>query len=215
MSQRTFFFEPVPWKRPPHSRNGLSTILLMAATVGWLALYGGLGWLLWWGGVAAWSILHTLLLASSIVIGVIVALGWRSRLAGREQLQRRWKALSLDQIMALTPSEFEAYVADRLFSQRGYHVENRRDTKDGGIDVVVTDRFGQKAIVQCKRYRGTVGAGVVRELYGTMVHEGATYGYLVTSGAISNDARRWAIGKPMELIDGAQLVELSKTNRIS
>ncbi len=116
--------------------------------------------------------------------------------------------------MALTPSEFEEYVADRLFTQRGYQVENMRDTKDGGIDVLVTDRLGQKAIVQCKRYRGTVGAGVVRELYGTMIHEGATYAYLVTSGAISNDARRWAMGKPMELIDGAQLVELSKTDGI-
>ena len=112
--------------------------------------------------------------------------------------------------MALTPSEFEDYVAERLFVRRGFQVLNVRDTKDGGVDVLVTDSLGQKAIVQCKRYRNTVGAGIVRELYGTMIHEGATYGYLVTSGLISEEARRWAAGKPIQLIDGYQLAELSK-----
>ena len=214
MSQRTFHFEPLLWKTPSRSRDGVLNALLLVATLAWLALYGGLGWLLWRNGVAAWSILHTLLLAFSIVMGVFITLGWRSRLAGGAQVRRRWKPLSLDQILALTPSEFESYVADRLFNQRGYQVENTRDSKDGGIDVLVTDRFGRKAVVQCKRYRSTVGAGTVRELYGTMIHEGATYAYLVTSAPISDEARRWAMGKPIELIDGAQLVELSKTNGI-
>lgn len=214
MSQRTFHFEPLLWKTPARSRDGVLNFLLLLATAAWLALYAGLGWLLWSQGVAAWSMLHTLLLAASIVVGVFITLGWRAQLAARDTSRRRWKPLSLEQILALTPSEFEAYVADRLFTQRGYHVENTRDTKDGGIDVLVTDRFGRKAVVQCKRYRSTVGAGVVRELYGTMIHEGATYAYLVTSGPISDEARRWAMGKPIELIDGAQLVELSKTNGI-
>jgi len=214
MSQRIFYFEPLLWKTASRSHDGVLNGLLWLATVSWLALYGGLGWLLWTQGVAAWGAIHTLLLAFSIVIGVAVTLGWRAVIAGRMQLHRRWQPLTVEQMMALTPGEFEEYVADRLFTQRGYQVENMRDTKDGGIDVLVTDRLGQKAVVQCKRYRGTVGAGVVRELYGTMIHEGATYAYLVTSGAISNDARRWALGKPMELIDGAQLAELSKTNGI-
>jgi restriction system protein len=214
MLQRTFHFEPLLWKTSSRSREGVLNGLLWLATVGWVALYSGLAWLLWRDGVAAWRTTHTLLLTCSIVVGVAVLLGWRSTFARRSLSSRRWKALTIEQLTTLTPREFEEYVADRLFTQRGYHVENMRDTKDGGIDVVVTDRLGQKAIVQCKRYRSTVGAGVVRELYGTMIHEGATYAYLVTSGAISNDARRWAMGKPIELIDGAQLVELSKTDGI-
>jgi hypothetical protein len=35
-------------------------------------------------------------------------------------------------------------------------------------------------------------------------------GYLVTNSHISTAAHRWAAGKPIALIDGPQLVELSK-----
>ena len=110
----------------------------------------------------------------------------------------------------MTPSQFEAYVAYRLFERRGYRVNNVRDTKDGGIDIVVTDEWGQQAIVQCKRYRGTVGAPIVRDLYGTMIHSGVGYAYLVTNSNFSDEARQWAAGKPIELIDGRRLVELSQ-----
>ena len=72
------------------------------------------------------------------------------------------------------------------------------------------DRFGNLAVVQCKRYRGTVGAATLRDLYGTMLHTGATHAYLVTSGRISRDAREWVRGKPIGLIDGARLVKLAE-----
>jgi restriction system protein len=214
MSQRTYLFEPLLWKTAARSRTRPLAGLLLFASAGWVLLYAWLGSLLWMGGVAAWQMLHTVLLVASIVLGVAVARGWLSLWRSGRHQRRRWKALSLEQLHALTPSEFEDYVGDRLFNQQGYQVHNMRDTKDGGIDVLVTDRFGQKAVVQCKRYRGTVGASVVRELYGTMIHEEATYAYLVTSGSISEDARRWVMGKPIELIDGLQLVELSKNNGI-
>ncbi len=64
--------------------------------------------------------------------------------------------------------------------------------------------------MQCKRYRGTVGAPIVRDLYGTMVHHGAGYAYLVTNSTFSEEARIWAAGKPIELIDGRRLVDLSQ-----
>jgi restriction endonuclease Mrr len=41
-----------------------------------------------------------------------------------------------------------------------------------------------------------------------MVRSGAVYGYLVTTGTISNEARTWAAGQPLSLIDGQQLAEL-------
>ncbi|MCB0109887.1 MAG: restriction endonuclease, partial [Caldilineaceae bacterium] len=45
---------------------------------------------------------------------------------------------------------------------------------------------------------------------GTMVHSGVTRAFLVTSGTISDDARKWAADKPITLIDGQRLVELSR-----
>uniref|UniRef100_A0A7C1FG39 Restriction endonuclease n=1 Tax=Caldilinea aerophila TaxID=133453 RepID=A0A7C1FG39_9CHLR len=210
MSQRTFFLNHVPRKFSTPQRRPQVGPLLWLGSVLWLLAYGGLGFLLWLEGVTQWRTLHTLLLVSSIVLGVAVGIGWYQALTQKRRVGNRWKALSQEQLMALTPSEFEDYVAERLFVRRGFQVLNVRDTKDGGVDVLVTDSLGQKAIVQCKRYRNTVGAGIVRELYGTMIHEGATYGYLVTSGLISEEARRWAAGKPIQLIDGYQLAELSK-----
>ena len=43
----------------------------------------------------------------------------------------------------------------------------------------------------------------MRDLYGTMVRNGAIYAYLVTTGTISNEARTWAAGQPLSLIDGS------------
>jgi restriction system protein len=68
---------------------------------------------------------------------------------------------------------------------------------------------GKRAIVQCKRYRRPVGPDVVRELYGTLIHERVAHAFLVTTADISNSARQWAAGKPMTLIDGALLVQIS------
>jgi restriction system protein len=147
-----------------------------------------------------------------IVIGIPLALGWWSALQRwRARFQNnQWPALSLEQLHQLTPSQFEAYVAQRLFARQGYLTDNTRDTKDGGVDIIVTDAQGRQAIVQCKLYRDVVGEPIVRDLYGTMIHNHAYVAYLVTNSRISLDARRWAAGKPIVLIDGPQLVELSK-----
>ena len=65
-------------------------------------------------------------------------------------------------------------------------------------------------MVQCKRYSSTVGTPVVRDLYGTMIHSGAVYGYLVTSGRISSDAHEWVRNKPIGLIDGVEVERLAR-----
>jgi restriction system protein len=176
----------------------------------WVLLYAGLGWRFWTRGVRWGNPIDLWLLLFSIALGVGVVVGWRAVWPG---LRSRWRllnrhALSLDEMQALTPSAFEAYVGERLFTRKGYHVHNTRDVKDGGIDLLVTDRIGQRAVVQCKRYRGTVGEPAVRDLYGTMVRSGAIYAYMVTTGTISNEARAWAAGQPLSLIDGQQLADL-------
>ena len=62
--------------------------------------------------------------------------------------------------------------------------------------------------------RGYAGQGELSQqltnLYGTMIHEGATRAYLVTSGPISSDAREWAEGKPITFVDGEELARRAK-----
>jgi restriction system protein len=130
---------------------------------------------------------------------------WRARLRGN-----KWPALTLEKITQLTPSQFEEYVAQRLFARQGYQVENIRDVKDGGVDIVVIDPMGRRAIVQCKLYRNVVGEPIVRDLYGALIHSDAHMAFLVTNSNISAAARKWAAGKRIALIDGPQLVELAR-----
>ena len=210
MAQRTYNFRPPIWR--PAKQLNQQTVGLVAVLVGWLALYGWLGWRLWSVGLERAGRFEIVLGIACIVVGIPLALGWwsalrrwRARLRGSQ-----WPALSLEQVNKLTPSQFEEYVAQRIFARQGYQVNNIRDVKDGGVDVIVTDSVGRSAIVQCKLYRNVVGEPIVRDLYGALIHHDAHMAFLVTNSNISAAARRWAAGKPIALIDGTQLVELSR-----
>jgi len=210
MTQHAYAFDEPFWREP---RRGLPLMaLLSAATVVWMLIYAALGWRLWQNGALRIDAVSRALLVAPVLLGVFVALSWR--MAWPEiranRTTGRWRALTVAQMQQLTPGEFEEYVAQRLFARRGYIVLNTRDVKDGGIDVELTDAAGQRSIVQCKRYRDTVGEPTVRELYGTLRHENAHQAFLVTTASISDAAYKWAAGKPIYLIDGAYLEKLVK-----
>lgn len=122
--------------------------------------------------------------------------------------QRMGPRMSVDELYALSPRAFEHFVGE-LFERRGYSVEVRGRAGDLGVDLALTRADGRRAVVQCKRYRHQVGPDIVRELFGTMVHERAFHGFLVTTAEISDAARQWAADKPITLIDGAALAALS------
>jgi restriction system protein len=211
LSERTYHFRPPIWR--PTKQLNQQSLALFLASLAWLALYGWLGWRLWSQGLERVGRLEIGLGIVCVVLGLPLALGWRSVLRRwRARLHSsNWPALSLGRINKLTPSQFEEYVAQRIFARQGYRVENIRDTKDGGVDIIVTDPLGRRAIVQCKLYRNVVGEPIVRDLYGALIHHEAHMAFLVTNSHFSSAARRWATGKPIALIDGAQLVELART----
>ncbi len=114
---------------------------------------------------------------------------------------------TLDDLYALTPYEFEEYTGE-LFQQKGYDVTMRGGSGDMGVDLLLTKENGQRAIVQCKRYRHAITPDIVRELFGTLVHERVAHGFLVTTASISKNTRKWAENKPLTLIDGTMLLEI-------
>lgn len=141
------------------------------------------------------------------LIGMGLLYGWFIR-GWRIPFLRRYSfghVKRLDQIKSLDPIDFERFVGD-LFEHMGYTVQTTARTGDEGIDLYL--RKGNKtAIVQCKRYDGTVGQSVVRDLRGAMVHSGADEAYLVTTGTFSLPARSWATSESIHLIDGNELLE--------
>lgn len=107
---------------------------------------------------------------------------------------------SLEDLYGLTPVEFEQWVKRNVFEYEGWDVSETSLTADGGIDLVLV-RDGEHSIAQCKRFRKTVGEPLLRDFYGTMMSEGVSKGYFVTTGLFSLPAMRFAEDKPIELID--------------
>jgi len=104
--------------------------------------------------------------------------------------------------------DFEKLVGE-AFRQRGYQVSEMGGSgPDGGVDLVLT-KGTEKFLVQCKQWRATmVGVDVVRQLYGVMAARGATGGFVVTSGDFSTDARIFANGRNIELMNAGKLLSI-------
>jgi len=117
---------------------------------------------------------------------------------------------SATNLMDLNPYEFEALVAN-LFGKMGLESKLTRSSRDGGVDCIAYDPrpiLGGKVVIQAKRYKHTVGVSAVRDLYGTMMNEGANKGILVTTSGYGPDAFEFAKDKPIELIEGGGLLFL-------
>ena len=126
--------------------------------------------------------------------------------------KRRSKLLdhqsSLETIRSMSWQEFELLVGE-AFKRKGFEVkENGGGGADGGIDLIL-NKNGKKSIVQCKRWKTfSIGVPLIRELYGVMTAERANDCIFVSSGNYTAEARLFAEGKPIWLIDGSELLDL-------
>lgn len=97
------------------------------------------------------------------------------------------------------------------FASDGGEVKVTQASRDGGVDAVAFDPDpirGGKIVIQAKRYTNTVGVAAVRDLYGTVMNEGATKGILVTTSDYGPDAYSFARDKPLTLLNGSNLLHL-------
>lgn len=102
-------------------------------------------------------------------------------------------------------------VFEKEFSTAGGEVKVTRASRDGGVDAVAFDPDpirGGKIVIQAKRYTNTVGVSAVRDLFGTVMNEGANKGILVTTSDYGPDAYDFARGKPLVLLSGANLLHM-------
>jgi restriction system protein len=96
------------------------------------------------------------------------------------------------------------------FSSKGIEVKVTCASRDRGVDAIMFDPdplIGGKIVLQAKRYTRTVDVAAVRELYGTVLNEGANKGILVTTSGYGPDAYEFAKDKPIALVDGPDLVQ--------
>lgn len=150
------------------------------------------------------NLLESASILTAIVIVIILL--WRAQ--RRKKLAAQ--SITAEDLYALSPGAFERYVAS-LFRKKGYKVAVRGGSGDHGVDLELEQVGNRRAIVQCKRYRNPIGPDIVRELFGTMIHERVHHAFLVTTADISPSARVWAKNKPMTLIDGQTLVQIAES----
>jgi len=142
------------------------------------------------------------LVAMALVIGA--AIGEYKR---RERSRRLGSQRSVEDLHQMSWREFEFLVAD-TYRRKGYAVREGSGQRDGGVDLVLVGSGGRETLVQCKQYRNAkVGEPKVREFYGAMAaHGNGVEGLFVTCGGFTAEARRFAQGKPLELVDGPSLM---------
>lgn len=136
-----------------------------------------------------------------------------------EDIALSWKERLLEALLAIEPTAFER-LCQRILRESGFvKVEVTGRSGDGGIDgtgVLRLNLLSFQVLFQSKRYRGSVGAPVVRDFRGAMVGR-ADKGLIITTGTFTADARREATrdGAPaIDLVDGDALCDLLKSLRI-
>ena len=126
-------------------------------------------------------------------------------------------AESMDESTNLAVMDWEDFehltreLFDAEFAAAGGEVKVTQSSRDGGVDAIAFDPDpirGGKIVIQAKRYTNTVGVTAVRDLYGTLINEGAMKGVLVTTSDYGPDAYRFAKDKPITLVNGANLLHM-------
>ncbi len=117
-----------------------------------------------------------------------------------------------DNLAVMDWQDFEHLICELFeaeFSHDGGEVRVTQASRDGGVDAVAFDPDpirGGKMVIQAKRYASTVRVAAVRELWGTVMNEGAMKGILVTTSDYGPDAHEFAKGKPIRLVGGGELL---------
>jgi restriction system protein len=131
-----------------------------------------------------------------------------------------WK----DELLAVLTNQMksEAFerLAQRILRESGFvRVEVTGRSGDGGIDGVGVLRLALlsfQVYFQCKKYKGSVSAGAIRDFRGAMVGR-TDKGLFITTGTFTAEAKKEATrdGAPaIDLIDGDLLCDLLKNLKL-
>jgi restriction system protein len=121
-----------------------------------------------------------------------------------------------ENLAAMDWEDFEHLVSQLFeweFAKDGAEVKVTQASRDRGVDAILFDPDpirGGKYVLQAKRYTRVVDVASVRDLYGTVMNEGANRGILITTSSYGSDSYEFAKNKPISLIDGANLTQLLK-----
>lgn len=120
--------------------------------------------------------------------------------------EQRLQRLRRQQLLDLSPSEFEQRVALLLEDLGWRQVTVRGGSGDRGVDITA-ERDGLRFIIQCKRYTKPVGPNYVRDLVGALQIQQADRAILVATSAFTRQSQLEARGQRVELWDDRILLQ--------
>ena len=185
---------------------------LAVGVLGYMAIAHGIPWLFARSGGAFATIFgsatHPFMPLAWMFLGLCLIAAAVSFFGARRTRRLLDTRRGLDSLAALGWRDFERLVGE-AYRRRGYTVEETGlGGADGGIDLILR-RDGKRTLVQRKQWRREkVPVNVVREMYGLLAHHGADAVRIAALGGFTPEAARFADDKPIELIDGAMLLEL-------
>ncbi|MDB6124225.1 MAG: hypothetical protein JWQ71_3218 [Pedosphaera sp.] len=173
----------------------------------------GLRWILpdWWGEAKSFApiknVITNLAPFAALFFGATACLSFWFRNRRNALVDQQ---ASLETLRETTWKDFEYLVAE-AYRRQGYQVTySLGKGADGGVDLIIC-KAGRTSLVQCKQWKTfSVGAPVIREQFGIMTAEKADEAIIVTSGKFTAEAESFALGKPIQLLDGPGLLELVK-----
>lgn len=124
-----------------------------------------------------------------------------------------WRERLADILQNMDPYGFER-LAQRLLRECGFtDVQVTKKSGDGGIDgngkLAINGIFSFHVAFQCKRYKGSVGAGEIRDFRGSLPTN-IEKGVMITTGTFSKAAREEAASpgkQQIDLMDGEALID--------
>lgn len=105
------------------------------------------------------------------------------------------------------PLDFEHFVADVLKHRYGFEAFVTKSSGDFGVDIEHGVGDG-KVLGQVKCYREDMGFQSIAILHSNMVKQNASKGYVVSTADFNENARSYAEGLNIDLINGMDLVEM-------
>jgi len=114
----------------------------------------------------------------------------------------------IELIQNLPWQQFKVLVAE-AYKQTGYIImEDSSFSADPNVDLVIR-KSANLYLVQCRYWQNRkLGKREVKSICSLTHAKQASGAFLMTTGIFTNDARHYAAGRPISLVDGIELVDL-------
>lgn len=113
---------------------------------------------------------------------------------------------NIEDIDKMDPIQFEHFLGD-LFKAMGYKVTVTKASSDQGADVII-EKYGEKTVVQAKRYSYSVSNSSVQEAVAAKAHYNCYHAIVVTNNYFTESAKELAKSNNVKLIDRDKLINL-------